>query len=137
MAGVVRDDINEGVHHRVRESAGLPGDLEESKGLPGVPGESGGLQGMTGESREEVEVAEESVKRESEELLDKMGESGRGESSELLVELWESEELLEVPGESREPRKETEPRVGVSLMYGMLEGWSLPQASNMLRLWPR
>ena len=119
------------------ESAGLPGDLEESKGLPGVPGESGGLQGMTGESREEVEIAEESVKRESEELLDKMGESGRRESSELLVEQGESKELLEVPGESRDLRKETEPRVGVSLMYGMLEGWSLPQASNMLRLWPR
>ena len=119
------------------ESAGLPGDLEESRGLPGVPGESGGLQGMAGESKEEMERAEESVRRESEELLDRMGESGRRESSELLRELGEFRELLEVPGESRELRNEIEPIVGVSLMYGMLEGWSLPQASNMLRLWPR
>ena len=107
------------------ESAGLPGDLEESKGLPGVPGESGGLQGMTGESREEVEVE----KRESEELLEMMGESGRRESSELLVESrelldvpGESMELLEVSGESKELRSETEPKDGVSLIYGMLEG---------------
>jgi len=119
------------------ESAGLPGGLEESRGLPGVSGESGGLQGMAGEFKEELERAEESIRRESEELLDRMGESGRRESSELLVEQGESKELLEVPGESRDLRKETEPRVGVSLIYGMLEGWSLPQAINMLRLWPR
>jgi len=119
------------------ESAGLLGNLGESTGLPGVTGESRRLHGMTEESEEEMERAEESVRRESEELLDRMGESGRRESSELLGELGESKELLEVPGESRDLRKETEPRVGLSLMYGMLEGWSLPQASNMLRLWPR
>ena len=118
------------------ESAGLPGDLEESKWLLGVLGESGGLQGMKGESGEELQSEEESVRKESEELLDRMEESGRRESSELLVEHGEFRELLEVAGESREPRNETEPSVGVSLMYGTLKGWSLPQASNVLRLWP-
>ena len=83
---------------------------------------------MTGEFRE-LEKAEESVKRESEELLEMMGESGRRESSELLVESrelpdvpGESMELLEVSGESKELRSETEPKDGVNLIYGMLEG---------------